>query len=75
MKFDWVNGKKMYFEVIVPDYEFYTKQDRVLTPFEYFKCFYSDDLFEQTNLYSVQKNGKSINFTVNVLQDFSSIEL
>jgi len=54
MKFNWVGGKKMNFEVNIPEYEFYTQQDHVLTPVEYFICFFSDDLFEliieQTNL-------------------------
>jgi len=79
MQFNWVAGKKMNFEVNVPEYEFYTQHDHVLTPVEYFKSFFSDDLFEliveQTNLYSVAKSGKSINLTVNELQDFLSIEL
>ncbi|KAF0707461.1 piggyBac transposable element-derived protein 3-like, partial [Aphis craccivora] len=79
MKFNWVAGKKMNFEVNVPEYEFHTQQDHVLTPVEYLKKNFSDDLFEliveQTNLYSVAKSGKSINLTVNELQDFLSIEL
>lgn len=79
MKFNWVAGKKMNFEVNVPEYEFYTQQDHVLTPVEYLKKNFSDDLFEliieQTNLYSVSKSGKSINLTVNELQDFLSKEL
>lgn len=79
IKFKWVDGKKMNFEVNVPEYEFYTQQEHVLTPVEYFKRFFSDDLFEviveQTNLYSVTKSGRSINLTVNELQDFLSIEL
>lgn len=50
-----------------------------MTTFEYFEKFFSEDLFqhikEQTNLYTLQKEGKAINITDNDLKGFISIEL
>lgn len=40
MKFNWVEGKKMNFEVEVAEYEFYTQQEHILTPFEYLIFFF-----------------------------------
>lgn len=45
MKFNWVNGNKVDFEVNIPDYDYVFQQDYVLTPFEYFDKFFSEDLF------------------------------
>jgi len=79
MKFNWVNGNKVDFEVNIPDYDYVSQQDDVLTPFEYFDKFFSEDLFqhikEQTNLYTFQKDAKAINITDDDLKDFLSIEL
>jgi len=79
MKFNWVNGNKVDFEVNIPDYDYVSQQDYVLTPFEYFDKFFSEDLFqhikEQTNLYTFQKEAKAINITDDDLKDFLSIEL
>ncbi|KAH9635100.1 hypothetical protein HF086_000821 [Spodoptera exigua] len=46
---------------------------------EYFKLFFSDDIvshiMEQTNIYSTQTNGSSINITEDVVKDFLAILL
>lgn len=78
--------KKMYFwkkcdfsyEVTIPDSTF-TTPNSVLSPLEYFKRMFDDDIAKlivnYTNLYSVQTTGTSINLTVNELWDFISILL
>lgn len=45
MKFNWVNGNKMNFEVDISDNDYVYRQDYVLTSFEYFDKFFSEDLF------------------------------
>lgn len=78
MKFNWARGNQMDFEVDIPDYSYVSQQYYVLTPFEYFDKFFSEDLFqhvkEQTNLYTLQKEEKAINITSDDLKDFISIE-
>eukprot|EP00795_Rhopilema_esculentum_P006428 gene6428-biopygen8027 len=48
--------------------------NEVLTPIEYFKSFFDDQLIahisEQTNLYSVQKNGSSVATTADEIEQF-----
>ena len=48
-----------------------------LSPYQYFKIFFDDDLTkhitEQTNLYSVQTSGKSINVTTGEMEQYFSI--
>lgn len=50
-----------------------------LTPFQYFKQFFDDELFDQivgqTNLYSVQKSGKSVQVSRSELEQYFGILL
>lgn len=51
----------------------------VLTPLQYFKMFWGDELTsllaEQTNLYSVQKSGTSIGTTSNEIEQFLGMQM
>ncbi|XP_065069915.1 piggyBac transposable element-derived protein 3-like [Rhopilema esculentum] len=53
--------------------------NEVLTPIEYFKNFFDDQLIghisEQTNLYSVQKNGSSVATTADEIEQYIGILL
>lgn len=79
MQFAWHNENKFNFEIDVPNYEFHTNITEVLTPYLYFKKFFSDDIFDlivqETNIYSYQKFGKSINISSADLADFIAIQL
>ena len=50
-----------------------------MTPLNYFKIFWSDDiinlLVEQTNLYSVQQTGSSINTNKSEIEQFIGIQM
>lgn len=77
MSFKWNNGNKCKFNVDFEGKESTTNNDDVLTPLEYFKEFFSDDLFdlivEETNIYSFQKLGKPLNLTTPELASFIAI--
>lgn len=79
MQFNWKHENKFNFEIDVQNYEFYTQNKEVLTPYLYFKQIFSDDIFDlivqETNIYSFQKFGKSINISSAELADFLSIQL
>ena len=53
--------------------------NEVLTPMEYFKQFFDDELIahisEQTNLYSVQTNGSSVGTTANEIEQYIGVLL
>ena len=49
------------------------------TPFQYFQMFWENELTHlicnQTNLYSVQKNGKNINTTPGEIEQFIGLQM
>lgn len=53
--------------------------DCIKTPLGYFKMFFSDNIInmivEETNLYSTQAKGKSLNVTADDIKDFFAINL
>jgi len=63
LDFKWVNGEFPY-NVIIDD-TIFEKPTQISTSYSYFKQFWSDDIIdlivEETNIYSVQMSGKSIN--------------
>ncbi|XP_022164201.1 piggyBac transposable element-derived protein 3-like, partial [Myzus persicae] len=46
MQFKWKSEKQFNFGVEIPNYEFHTNNKEVLTPYAYFKRFFSDDIFD-----------------------------
>ncbi|MCJ8740469.1 hypothetical protein PDJAM_G00059200 [Pangasius djambal] len=62
----------------VPEPVFPTPE-RILSPYQYFKMFFTDQMVlhivEQTNLYSAQCNGSSINTTLHEMEEFLSMLL
>lgn len=77
MEYTWSNGE-FEFPVDIPNNEFLTP-NQLKTPLEYFKMFFSDDLIQlttdNTNLYSVQETGKSINISDDEVSDFIAIHI
>ena len=55
------------------------KNDAEMTPLQYFKLFWDDNILEhithQTNLYSVQKSGKSIKTNAKEMEVFFGIQM
>ncbi|XP_026766406.3 histone-lysine N-methyltransferase PRDM9 isoform X2 [Pangasianodon hypophthalmus] len=62
----------------VPEPVFPTPE-KILSPYQYFKMFFTDQMVshivEQTNLYSAQCNGSSINTTLHEMEEFLSMLL
>ncbi|KAE9545458.1 hypothetical protein AGLY_001001 [Aphis glycines] len=79
MQFKWESEKQLNFGVEIPNYEFHTNNKEVLTPYVYFKRFFSDDIFDLivqvSNNYSFQKFGKSVNISSAELADFHAVQL
>lgn len=46
MQFKWKSEKQFNFGVEIPNYEFHTNNKEALTPYVYFKRFFSDDIFD-----------------------------
>lgn len=61
------------------EYEFPEPPDDDITPYEYFKMFCDDSMVKnisyQTNIYSVEKLGKSLNTTPNEIEQFIGIHI
>lgn len=57
----------------------FTKPDNIRSPLEYFKLFFDDDLInnivDQTNLYSVQKHGVSLNTNFSEICNYFGIHV
>ncbi|KAE9522433.1 hypothetical protein AGLY_017158 [Aphis glycines] len=61
MQFKWKSEKQFNFGVEIPNYEFHTNNKEALTPYVYFKRFFSDDIFDlivqekEGNRYSIDE--------------------
>jgi len=79
MQFNWKGGNACTFNLEIEGVDSITENEDVLTPLEYFKFFFSEDLFnvivEESNTYSFQKFGKPLNLTTSELASFIAIEL
>lgn len=68
-----------YFHTVDIPISEYSKRQSILSHLEYFKLFFDDDFMSsivyQTNLYSVQKTGKSVNMTLQELWRFIGIHM
>lgn len=57
----------------------FTRPDKIRTPLEYFKMFFDDDIINnivnQTNLYSVQKHGASVNTNFSEMCNYFGIHI
>lgn len=74
--YTWANNKFTYTrEINEKDFP----EEDVKTPLQYFQSFVDDDVIEmipeETNLYSTQSTGKSINVTKQDIKDFIAINL
>lgn len=78
VNWNWVKTP-FRFSVDLPTDDFTYDHRTLRSPGDYFGDFFSDDIFalivEQTNLYSVQKTGVSINTNVPEMKTFIGIEL
>jgi hypothetical protein len=77
MLFKWSN--KFNFPVDIPQYSFKEIAKEIFTPYEYFKMFFKDEIFElivtNTNLYSSQNFENPITTNVDEIRNYIGIEL
>lgn len=77
LTFKWVNNRFMHHAEI--EDKVFPAVDCIKTPLGYFKMFFSDNIInmivEETNLYSTQAKGKSLNVTTDDIKDFFAINL
>lgn len=76
LNFHWIN-KKFDYNAEIHDKQLST--DNIKTPLEYFHYFFDDDILDmitqQSNLYSTQTIGRSLNFSKQDIKDFIAINL
>lgn len=76
LKFHW-NNKKFEHNAEIHDKQL--PSDTIKTPLEYFQYFFDDGILnmitEQSNLYSTQTIGRSLNFSTQDIKDFIAINL
>lgn len=72
------SDEEFWYSVDIHEDEFIAPK-KLQLPIEYFKYFFSEELIQlivdNTNLYSVQKSGKSVNVNNNDILDFLAIEI
>jgi len=77
MLFKWSN--KFNFSVDIPQYNFKEIAKEIFTPYEYFKMFFKDEIFElivtNTNLFSSQNFENPITTNVDEIRNYIGIEL
>lgn len=82
VNFKWAKNKKFLHKVIVDCFERNDLPNESITassPLDYFSLFITNEIIEyivqQTNLYSTQSKGKSIDVSVDEMKDFFAIKL
>ena len=77
--FRWRRKEPPIGRTVPAENEFSRPPPEELTPLEYFRLFWdktiTENIVEQTNLYSVQKNGTSINTNVNEMEQFIGVQM